>query len=185
MIGSVAGKIIERGRNFVIIETVSGLGFKVTVGPKAIKSQDSIRLYTYHHVREDLDDLYGFADLKDLEFFELLLSVNGVGPKMAMTIVTELGKANFVQAVMNGTVSSFKSIAGVGQKMAERIIIELKGKLGSSISLADLDRSDELAVALSSLGYKADEINKIINKVDPTLPLAAKLKEGLKLLTRV
>ena len=146
-----------------------------------------VEYYLYNHIREDADDLYGFDSPAKLEIFETLLSVSGVGPKVAMLIVNELGERQIVSAIANSDANTFRSISGVGAKVAAKIIVELKSKISGFAESNLLPEEDETLDALSSLGYKKSEIlpylrmipenlNTVQQKVKYVLTHVSKLK---------
>src|SRR3989344_6070064 len=114
MIGSIRGTVLVQQHNQVIIETSSGVGYRIFIGNQPLHPNDSILLFTYHHIREDANDLYGFKDMADLHLFELLLTVSGVGPKMAQTILTTLNREAIIDGVSTNQPAIFKSVSGVG-----------------------------------------------------------------------
>src|SRR3989339_1962530 len=160
MIGSVKGKIVLKTEKFLILET-NGVGYKINVSPdtvsKAKKVGDEMMLWIHTHVREDILDLYGFLDHSELEFFEMLISVSGIGPKGALTILGVASIDTLRKAISTSDISYLTKISGIGKKTAERIVIELRDKMAdknmsekSGTSLRDeLDALE----ALKSLGY--------------------------------
>lgn len=185
MIGSISGTLIDHSTNAVLIETASGVGYKVYVGKAEFSNEQSIRLYTYHHVREDSSDLYGFKNLTDLAMFELLLTVSGVGPKMAQVILTSLGHDTVVDSIANNQPAIFCSVSGVGQRVAEKIIVELKNKVSSlgGPTIAGQENS-ELFEALLGFGYRQPEIVNVLKELDPAATTSEKLKTALKRLSK-
>lgn len=185
MIGSVRGKVILQQGNNAVIETASGVGYKVFIGGQLLLNPEDTRLYTYHHVREDMDDLYGFTDSQLLEMFEMLLTVSGVGPKMAQNLLTTLGKPSIIEAIGNNQPAILRSVSGVGQKVAEKIIVELKSKVGSlpSAGLGG-DEGSDLFDALVGLGYRPVEIIAALKEIDATVPMGERLKQALRLLAK-
>jgi Holliday junction DNA helicase RuvA len=141
-------------------------------------------LYIHDHVGEDKRDLYGFKSLEQLEIFELLLGVSGLGPKIALTILSAMNKSEIEKTIESSDVKSFQKIKGIGQKMAMKIILELKSKL----DLVELDhlkngkRTDtEVEEVLISLGYKKKEIGKIIDSIPVDVKdLESRIKYALK-----
>jgi len=165
MIGFIKGKVVGRRANSAVILTASGVGYKVFL-PVGLISKPEVELFTHHHIREDASDLYGFANSEELQVFELLLSVSGVGPKAALNLVSALGKTRILDAISAGDVSSFKAIPGIGNKVAAKIIVELKGKVATQGKGGNLiPDEDETVEALVSLGYKKNEINPILSKM--------------------
>ncbi len=182
MIGSVRGKLLHRQDNSAIIETTSGTGYRVFVGSQIIP--ELVLLFTYHHVREDIDELYGFLSFDDLAVFELLLSVSGVGPKLAQTIFSHLGKETVMTGIGGEQPAIFKSVPGVGQKVAEKIVVELKGKAGLFAQDLSGSENNDLFEALTGLGYQQLAIIRVLKELDPSTSTAEKLKLALRLLTK-
>lgn len=183
MIGSLRGNIVEKGPNWLLIE-VAGLGYRVRCAPALVSDakQGSVCfVYTHHHVREDAEEMFGFKTMDDLDLFEGLLSISGVGPKVAMTILS-VGSADHVKkAIMSGDLVTLTSVPGVGKKTAQKIILELKGQLVEADGTTPID-SDVLD-ALVGLGYstqQAKEALKHVKAIDP----GERIKEALKLLAK-
>lgn len=129
-------------------------------------------LYIYHHIREDADDLYGLDTPEELQMFELLVSVSGVGPKMAMNILSTYDTAKINQIIINSDAGSLTAVSGVGKKLSMKMILDLKSKLDSGAinSFSDFDSSSqEVADALESLGYKRYEISQYLAKIPQEL----------------
>lgn len=168
MISYIEGKIIYQKNDQVIINT-GNLGYKVFVSPNsALTQSEQCKLFTYHNIRENAEELYGFLEVAQLELFEQLLSVNGVGPKAAMQIISAGEKDEIINAITGGDLTFFMSISGIGKKVAAKIILELKSKVGTMESLeiiSAFDEDNEFIEALIGLGYKKFEILKIVNKI--------------------
>ncbi len=183
MIASITGTVSHHHDQWIILETVSGIGYKIYTSSGLLAENSTVRLWTYQHIREDINDLYGFSDLNDLATFELLLTVSGVGPKMALTIVSTLGRQTISDAVLNNQPAILRSVSGVGQKVAEKIILELKNKV-SGLAATGLigSESNDLFEALLNLGYHQKEVAETLKKVDSQLPTGERLKMALRLL---
>lgn len=171
MIGSIRGKIILQDGNHIIVET-GGVGYRILVSSKVLsKSNDEgVSLFTYTHVKEDALELFGFAEIQDLKLFENLIGVSGVGPKTAMAIFSYSDRESIVNAVLKGNVDFFTQIPRLGRKNAQKIIIELKNKLGDTSSL-DLSSevSEENAEALQALqgfGFSSKEARDALKNLD-------------------
>lgn len=167
MISYVKGKTILNNLNFLIVENC-GVGYKVYVSPSiSFKKGEECELFVHHHLKEDISDLYGFLTFEDLSIFQKLISVNGVGPKAGMAIMSKSHAEEIVNAIENENVSFFLSVPGIGKKVAARIILDLKSKLSkdSIIKLAEEKVSDDLIEALVSLGYKKADINKMMRHI--------------------
>lgn len=171
MIGFLRGKIELLQRPFIIID-VNGVGYKVLV-PESVyiklTKDESIRIFTYTHVREDALDLFGFLEAEDLGLFENLLTVSGVGPKTALNIFSFGERKDIVEAIIKGDVAFFTSVPRLGTKNAQKIIIELKNKMGSSADLdlsgKDLLENAEVVQALKNFGFSVGEAQKAVREV--------------------
>ena len=188
MIGSVKGKIVLKTEKFLILET-DGVGYKINVSPdtvsKAKKVGDEMMLWIHTHVREDILDLYGFLDHSELEFFEMLISVSGIGPKGALTILGVASIDTLRKAISTSDISYLTKISGIGKKTAEKIVIELRDKMAEGISeKKGSSLRDELDAmeALKSLGYSQNEIREALKKVLPNTDTNTKIREALKTL---
>ena len=188
MIGSIKGKIILKTDKFVIVET-GGVGYKISVSPEALsqvkKENEEVLLWTHTHVREDALHLYGFLDRPELEFFEMLISVSGIGPKGALSILGIASIETLKRAIKTGDTSYLTKISGIGRKTAEKIVIELRDKIANYTGdQNDTSLQGELDVmeALKSLGYGQNEIREALKKVTPEANLNTKIKEALKIL---
>lgn len=184
MIASISGNIINKGLDYLVIEA-GGIGYCVFVVNDIIvnhKLNDKIQVVTYMVVREDRQALYGFLTAEELELFSQLISVSGVGPKVAMAILNSGKTAELKSAISHEDSAIFTAISGVGQKTAQRLILELKNKIGIVDMVTGSNDSEEVIKALSGLGYNMYEIRNIIGQVSSQLTLEEKIKEALKLL---
>ncbi len=191
MIGKLSGKIAHKGDRFIIVE-VNGVGYKLFVTPETLSSvnsnQSSVSFWTYLAVRENALDLYGFLQKRELEFFELLLSVSGIGPKSAQAIISLAPPDILIKAIAGGDSSYLTKVSGIGKKSAEKIIIELRDKIGSlSLDSArgkeDLKAESDAIEALQSLGYTLREAREALQRVDSNITdTSAKVKAALKFL---
>lgn len=187
MIGFLSGKLLEADLNTIIID-VSGVGYLVhpsaSVFAKNLTPGEKIDLPIYTHVREDQITLFGFSSKGELDLFKQLLTVSGVGPKSAMTITGSGTVAEIKSAISNADVDFFQSIPGIGKKTSQRIIIDLKSKIGESkeldLSSAEIKQRKDLLSALKTMGITADEAKEIIKNVDANLPLQEQIKLVLK-----
>ncbi len=186
MIGYIKGKIIAKSDNHVLVEN-NGIGYRIMVVPKVLELpiNTEVELHTYLQVREDALNLYGFQTIPELNFYELLITVSGVGPKMAMTVLSA-GDINLIQnAISAQDVGVFTKLGGVGKKTAERIIVELKEKLGSFSGHAGaIGGSDDILSALEGLGYSTREIKEVLSKIDHQASSEEKLRQALKHLSK-
>lgn len=194
MIGFLRGIVDSIGTDNCFMDC-NGIGYRVFV-PESTRRKltvgDSARLYTYLQVREDAMLLFGFFSKEEYDLYILLLNVNGVGPKLALAVLSAIGAAEFRAAIAQQNLAILTNISGVGKKTAERMIVELKDKVGvisgiaGSVSQHQGDNSGMTATvtdalqALISLGYSRSEANQVLRKVDPTLPAAVLIKLALK-----
>jgi len=184
MIGSIKGKISHKATNFIIIET-NGVGYKVFV-PQVLmltlKLNQEISVVIHTYVREDQLTLYGFSTLAELEFFELLLTVSGVGPKSAIAIMSLAGIDMLKSAIASGDATVFKKVSGIGTKTAERVIVELKEKLKGEVGAMPVAQEHSDAVdALLALGYSQQEAREALKVIPNNVKdLQAKVKLALK-----
>ena len=179
----IKGVVSKTLANYVVIEC-NGVGYKIyTPNPYKFKEGIEEIVYVYHLVREDEESLYGFKSEEEREMFLRLISVKGLGPKMAMPILATGSINGIVDAIERENILYLKKFPKIGEKLARQIILDLKGKLAS----VDNDNSsinDELVLALESLGYKNADIKGILPKVDGTLSIEQQIKEALKLLLK-
>ncbi len=186
MIGYLKGKVISQDLKTIILN-VSGVGYKVFTNTAILPSKKDldIELWTYLAVRENALDLYGFTTKEELSFFELLITVSGIGPKSAMGILTVATLPNLRHAISSGDTSHLTKVSGVGKKNAEKIVLELKDKLDGLVS--DLSHSVsgdvDALLALQSLGYAEREAREALKKVVDAKDTGDKVKKALKLLS--
>lgn len=189
MIAHVRGTVEEKFNSQLIIDVV-GVGYEVSVpaGDYDIATlHETVKLYTFHHVSENAENLYGFSTLAAKKLFELLITVQSVGPKAALAILS-LGTAEQVRnAVANGDSVFITQASGVGKKTAERVVVDLSDKVGlpthyggSAPVQAELDTSDEALEALMALGYTLADATKALEGIDATLPTAQRVTAALK-----
>src|SRR3989338_4596523 len=185
MIGSIKGKIILKTEKFLIVET-AGVGYKINVSidvlSKAKKLGDEIPLWIHTHVREDVFDLYGFLDRQELEFFEMLINVSGIGPKGALAILNIATIETLRKAISTDDTAYLTKISGIGRKTAEKIVIELRDKIGEEKSGTSLQEELDTLEALKSLGYSQNEAREALKKVTLYENTNTKIREALKIL---
>jgi Holliday junction DNA helicase RuvA len=185
MIGSIKGKIILKTEKYLVVET-GGVGYKISVSPdtlsKAKKLDEDIFLWIHDHVREDAFDLYGFLDREELEFFEMLINVSGIGPKGALSILGITSIETLRKAISIGDTSYLTKISGIGRKTAEKIVIELRDKVGKELGGSSLQVELDALEALKSLGYSGVEARDALKKVKPDVDTNTKIREALKIL---
>jgi len=171
MIGFLKGTIELLQRPFMMID-VNGVGYKVLVSESVyskLSLGDKVKIFTYTHVREDALDLFGFLEAEDLGLFESLLTVSGIGPKTALNIFSFGERKDIIEAIIKGDVAFFTSVPRLGTKNAQKIIIELKNKMGSSADLdltgKDLLENAEVVQALKNFGFSVGEAQKAVREV--------------------
>jgi len=188
MIATLRGRIAAKGENYVIVD-VAGVGFKVYV-PTSLLEQlagigHEVSLFTHLHVREKELALYGCSTPDELALFELLLGVSGIGPKVALNIVSAMSVDTLREAIARGDAAMLTSVPGVGKKMAERVMLDLKDKLGVSlefVSYPALTHADaEVISALTSLGYSVTEAQAALRSLPrEDLPLEERIRLALQ-----
>lgn len=190
MIAHVFGIVAEKFGNSVIVD-VHGVGYEVQVPlPDLEKAtlKESVKFYTYHHVREQSQELFGFSSLAAKKLFELLITVQGIGPKAALAILS-LGESEQVRnAIANGDSAYVAKASGVGKKIAERVVVDLSDKVGLATALTasgdvtgtTLAREDEALEALMALGYNLHDATIALEKVPTTLPTAERVTLALR-----
>lgn len=191
MIAFLKGTVELRDDPYIIVD-VNGVGYKVLVSSYVLSKAlvgDSIKVFTYTHVREDALELYGFLESQDLKLFEYLIGVSGVGPKTAINIFSFGTRSDIVEAIVKGNVSFFTAVPRLGKKNAQKVIIELKGKFGSKNDLdlteTDMAANDEVMEALKSFGFTQAEIfSALKNITEEGLSSSQKIKLALKQLGR-
>jgi len=200
MFYSITGKVVYSDTQSVALET-GGVAFKCSTTLTTLKKigerGNTVTLYTYLNVREDALDLFGFYTEQELECFKLLLSVSGVGPKAALSILSELTPEKLALSLATGDSKSITKAQGVGPKLAQRVVLELKDKLAKGLELpadspeihaaglaAAEGNAAEAVSALVMLGYTQSEAALAISKLDGALPVETLIKQALKQLAR-
>lgn len=184
MIASLRGKVVQKRADYLVVE-MNGVGYKV-ICPfyvlERAKAGEEIFLNTYTHVREDVFALYGFLATDDLALFELLIGVSGVGPKAAVNILSAASSEKIKASIQKQDPGILYSVSGIGKKTAEKIVVELKNKLGASdVLFAPTSETEDLYQALSDLGFKPAEISAAVSELPDSLKTTEeKLKFALK-----
>lgn len=182
MLDYIEGIIEEiNGGNIVISN--NGIGYNVfTPNPFLFKEGENYKVYLYNHIREDEYSLYGFITKETRELFLKLLSVKGLGPKVALTILGSGTNEGVIDAIERENILYLKKFPKVGEKLARQIILDLKGKLVSKTET--VTENEELIEVLESLGYKTQDIKRVIKDVRRDVNIEEQVKEALKLLLR-
>ncbi|OGZ01389.1 MAG: Holliday junction DNA helicase RuvA [Candidatus Liptonbacteria bacterium RIFCSPLOWO2_01_FULL_56_20] len=189
MIYSVSGRLAAKGATFVVVEA-GGVGFKIFTPRRLLGGlrapSDSIKLFCCLHMREDALELYGFAETEELDFFEMLISVGGVGPKSALAILDVAELKNLTAAIKEGRADLLTRASGIGRKPAERIILELRGRVQAPHAegaVRAMESDADLVETLTGLGYRRDQAKQALSRVDEKLTgLEERFKAALKLL---
>ena len=189
MIGSIKGKIILEKEKFIIVET-NGIGYKINVSTDTIlrlstigkEKINEVFLWTHLHIREGALNLYGFLEKEEVEFFEMLINVSGIGPKGALTILGIASIEILKKAISSNDTSYLTKISGIGKKTAEKMIIELRDKVGEEDKDLSLRSELDALEALKALGYSQNEARDALKKVSGEMDINTKIKEALKML---
>lgn len=186
MYGHIKGVVTKIHPEFIIVET-HGVGYKmISPTPFSYHMGDTVLVYTYLHVREDILALYGFKDEETLTLFQKLISVSGIGPKSALSIVAFEETSRVIDAIERHDAKYLTKFPGIGMKSAQQIILDLKGKLDQEeahFSLVSSQQQDIMA-ALSALGYNKQEIGKAIRNINIDQPVSDAVKEALAYLLK-
>ena len=189
MIGSVRGPVTHVGQDYALLEVV-GIGYRIMAGPALLAKLRIGReasVFTHHLVREDQEALFGFATNEELTFFELLMTVAGVGPRLALAITAAHAVTKLQLAIVTDDPDTFTAVSGVGRKTAQRIILELKEKVhAAGIAAGGASSTDsDVVAALESLGYSASEARRAAGAVAGTADeLGVRIKAALQELAR-
>ena len=191
MIAHLVGKIEEKFGNNGIIIDVSGVGYEMLVPVpdfESVNLGEEKKFYTFHSVRENAEELYGFSSLMAKKIFELLISVQGIGPKAGIAIMSLAEAEEVRNAIANADSAFISKAVGVGKKSAERVIVDLKDKVGipSKYGATEVKtekvvmENDEALDALIALGFPLKEATKALEKVDDSLPVSERVRLALK-----
>ncbi len=185
MIGMLRGEVIEKTTSFFILD-VRGVGYLVKAHLRLLADLsvgDEPSIYIHEHIREDVHDLYGFASRDELEVFEILISINGIGPKAGLAICGSATPSELRARVMNSDAAWFATLPGIGNKTAQKIILELKGQLVEID--AESENDAELIDALKGLGYKAAQAKEAAKNVPAEITDSSeRVRIALKYLSR-
>ena len=183
MIARLHGKLVGRGSDEIVLD-VNGVGYLVQATPRVhavAAANGEITVETYLHVREDILQLYGFADAAERSMFEQLLSISGVGPKVALAIVSSTTPADLRRAIAREDTARLEAIPGVGRKTAQRVVLELKGSLPAEPEVAAGADSHLVARdALVELGYTIADAESALSAIDPDLAPEERVRQALR-----
>lgn len=191
MISYLKGKISYKLKGKVIIE-VNNIGYSVFVSEgffNDLKIDTEVQIFTFQNVKEDALDLYGFKTLEELEFFELLISISGVGPKSALSVLAVAQLSDIKESIVRGDSGLLTKVSGIGKKIAERVVLELKDKLlkvggAYDLSITANFSADEID-ALMVLGYSVVEAREALNQVGQEIKDSAeRIRQALKKLSK-
>lgn len=199
MLYNLKGTLTVSDVNFIVVEC-GGVGFKCFTTLNTVKqigkTGDLVNVYTYLAVREDAMDLYGFSSLAELDAFKLLITVSGIGPKAAVSILSELSPDRLAVCIASGDAKAITRAQGVGKKTAERVVLELKDKMGtiavgdvsdavtSAASVTANSDSAEAVEALVALGYSQSDAAVVVGAMDKSLSVDEMIRLGLKQLAK-
>ena len=178
--GTPAGRTLDG-----LVVDVGGVGYLVSVTPSVLRRAEGageVTVETYLHVRDDALQLYGFADAAERALFVQLLGVSGIGPKVALAVVSSASADELTRAIALRDSASFQAIPGIGKKTAERIVLVLEGSVGEAPPISTADGPRELVArdALVELGYSMVEAEQALARVDPELPAEERVREALR-----
>lgn len=193
MIYSVRGNLILMDAGFAVVEC-GGVGYRVQTSittQKTLKLNSEVMLYTHMNVREDAMELFGFSTKSELSTFKLLIGITGVGPKVALAILSELTSEQIAMCVSASDSKTLTRANGVGPKLAQRIVLELKDKIkgtadtsgfepGKGTVIADTGNVSKAVAALAVLGYSAADVTPILSRLDPNMSVEAMIAATLR-----
>ena len=198
MYAYIKGTLEEKSTDSIVVET-AGIGYKIYVSEHTMAKLgeigEKVKIYTHYHVREDNISLYGFMSNEELKMFELLLQVSGIGAKTAIAMLSNITPSKFALAIISNDLKTVTKIPGIGNKSAQRMVLELKDKLKTQTAIEDDEEEttpndnsesiNEAEQALQILGYNKSEISKVFDKFDThNLSTEDLIKEALKRLAR-
>lgn len=184
MYSYIKGIVIEINWANIILDN-NGIGYKIyTANPYSFKENIEYKVYIYQHIREDENSLYGFNSIEEKDLFLKLIEVKGLGPKMALPMLATGSVNGIMDAINRENILYLKKFPKIGDKVAKQIILDLKGKFKEHVENVELDTNDELMEVLRGLGYKTNDIVKVISKVSSELNIESRIKEALKLMLK-
>jgi len=184
MYSYIKGFVKEQESNYIVLEC-NGIGYHIFVSnPFSFPFDEEVLVYVYTQIKEDEHLLYGFKTKEEKELFLRLLNVKGVGPKLVMPMLATGSVSGIIDAIDRENILYLKKFPKVGDKVARQIILDLKGKLTASVDTTSIGGFDELVSVLEGLGYKTQDIKKILPNVDGSKQIEEQVKEALKLLLK-
>lgn len=193
MISLIKGLVEEKREKYLVVLTSGGVGYKISIRPEMLKDVtvgQEIKLFTHSHIREDAFDLYGFTKRSELDLFELLLSVSGVGPKTALSVLSSGTTEEVIEAIARAQISFFTTTPGIGTKGAQRIIVDLQSKVGALSELdltgEELTEDQQVIGALKGLGFKESEARAAVKALpkEAKMTIEQKVKLALRSLSK-
>ncbi len=187
MIAMLNGTVVFKGEKFVVL-MVNGVGYRVFCGidtlQKIPEKEANVKLWTHQHVREDAAELYGFLHYAELELFEMLIGISGIGPKGALGVLGIAPVDTLKKAIAAGDTSYLTRVSGIGRKLAEKIVLELKEKMagrGVSVEAPELKEEADALDALEALGYSQREAREALGRVPPEVTgVELRVKQALR-----
>lgn len=184
MYSYIKGFVTEIGTNNIVVEA-SGIGFLIYVpNPFCYEKNKEYKVYVYNKIGEDEYSLYGFKEKDEFELFLKLISVKGLGPKLALPILATGSISGIVDAINRENILYLTKFPKIGEKLARQIVLDLKGKIDIDVTEVEDDSTEDLMDTLSALGYKTAEIKKVIGNIDHSKSLEEQVKEALRLLLK-
>jgi len=191
MISYLEGKVLDKNEKFFVVD-VNSVGYKIFshsgILAKIPEKGQNVKIWTHLYIREDAMDLYGFLNKEELEFFENLISISGIGPRSALGILEGAPVSSLKQAIVSEDETFFTKVSGIGRKTAQRLILELKSKLAKTVVLekgGSFKETGDAFEALVALGYRQSDVRRVLNELPKDIKSAeAKVKEALKRLGR-
>lgn len=189
MIGRISGTLLEKEPPQIVVDAC-GVGYELDVPMSTFcnlpPEGTAVTLFAHHVVREDAELLYGFLTKRERDVFRAVIRVNGVGPKMGLALLSGMSVDDLASAVENGETGLLTRVPGIGKKTAERLLLELKGKLhatGTDAALPQSDAKADILAALLALGYNEREANAALKTVSPDVDVATGIREALRALS--
>ncbi len=190
MIAHIEGTVVEKFGNTIIVD-VHGVGYEITIPTpdfETVNLGENRKFFTFHSVRENVEELYGFSSLAAKKLFELLISVQGVGPKAGVSILSLAEAEEVRNAIANADAVFIAKASGVGKKSAERVIVDLRDKVGipshygatEAAFVTKVEKTDEALDALIALGFPLKEATLALEKIDPELSVEERIKLALR-----